>query len=206
MLYHAARESTPNISAEEGIRTIKSRIYEYLTQNTLRYIDELPKFVSAYNNATHRNLKATPEHVHQMKDIKQIIQLFDRMYKYPLRKQKALSRPHRVGDVVRLQGKARTQDIFQKSYYPQNTVELFRVKEVDFSQPIPIYKIEDLGGEVIDGTFYGPELIAAKIPDTFPIDVIKSKVVRGKRMYFVKWRGYPERFNSWVNANDIVLL
>jgi len=30
--------------------------------------------------------------------------------------------------------------------------------------------------------------------------VIKTRKRGGKVEYFVKWKGYPEKFNSWVDA------
>ena len=40
--------------------------------------------------------------------------------------------------------------------------------------------------------------------DIFRISkVIKEKTVRGKKQYFVKWRGYDDSYNSWVDEEDI---
>jgi len=30
--------------------------------------------------------------------------------------------------------------------------------------------------------------------------VLKTRRKNGKVQYFVKWRGYPSKFNSWVDA------
>jgi len=56
-------------------------------------------------------------------------------------------------------------------------------------------------GETIKGSFYEQELQKAK-QQTFRIE----KVIRRnnkKKMALVKWRGYPDKFNSWVSFKDL---
>jgi len=54
----------------------------------------------------------------------------------------------------------------------------------------------------VQGIFYEQELqkIETKDNDVFDAEkVIKIRKIKGKIDYFVKWRGYPEKFNSWVS-------
>ena len=61
------------------------------------------------------------------------------------------------------------------------------------------YVINDLNDEEIIGTFYGKELQSTK-QQTFRIEkVIKKK---GDKLY-VKWKGYNNSFNSWIDKKDI---
>ena len=54
------------------------------------------------------------------------------------------------------------------------------------------YVISDLNGEGIIATFY--ELI-----------VINKKVINKKRnKLYVKWKGYSDSFNSWIDKKNIV--
>ena len=60
--------------------------------------------------------------------------------------------------------------------------------------------INNLNGELIAGTFYEKEL-QKPTQEKFRIDkVIKRKSDR----MLVKWKGYNNSFNSWINKKDIV--
>ena len=57
-------------------------------------------------------------------------------------------------------------------------------------------------GEEIEGSFYEKELQKAK-QQTFRIE----KVIRRdnkKKKARVKWKGYSEKFNSWVSFKDLL--
>ena len=67
---------------------------------------------------------------------------------------------------------------------------------------------EDLGGEEIDGFFYGEEL--CKVRKHFSANVSEIEKIsksRGKvssKEHFVKWKGYPNKFNSWIKVCQLV--
>ena len=81
----------------------------------------------------------------------------------------------RVGDFVRI---SKTKRNFEKGYLPNWTQELFRVTGVIKSQSPVTYKIEDLDGEPIKGTFYSQELQRV---DRDQIYEIESVLDRRKR-------------------------
>jgi hypothetical protein len=54
-----------------------------------------------------------------------------------------------VGDRVRITKK---HTVFKKSYLPLWTEELFEIAEIQYTNPIT-YKLKDLNGEAITGTF-----------------------------------------------------
>jgi len=61
-------------------------------------------------------------------------------------------------------------------------------------------KLKDLADEDIKGTFYEYELQLVTKPDDALFDIeliVKTRKRAGKVEYLVKWRGYPEKFNSW---------
>ena len=60
--------------------------------------------------------------------------------------------------------------------------------------------ISDMNGEDITGSFYEKELQRTN-KQIFRIEkIIKRK---GNKIY-VKWKGYDNSFNSWINRKDIL--
>ena len=60
--------------------------------------------------------------------------------------------------------------------------------------------ISDLTGEPITGSFFGKELRKTS-QEKFRIEkVIKRK---GDKLY-VKWKGYDNSFNSWIDKKDLI--
>ena len=66
-----------------------------------------------------------------------------------------------VGDLVRIN---KTKHTFEKGYLPNWTRELFKITHVVNSDHPVTYKIEDLQGEPLRGTFYSQEV--KRIQDT----------------------------------------
>ena len=62
------------------------------------------------------------------------------------------------------------------------------------------YFINDLKGEVIIGTFYEKELQKTNQKEFRIEKVIKRK---GNKLS-VKWKGYDNLFNSWIDKKDLV--
>ena len=77
----------------------------------------------------------------------------------------------------------------------------FTITEVKRTSPVT-YKITDLNGEEIKGSFYEPELQKTS-QQLFRIEKV---IKRGKKKSLVKWKGYSDDFNSWVDNKDIVNL
>ena len=60
--------------------------------------------------------------------------------------------------------------------------------------------MKDLNGEKLDGTFYQEELQKTNLTLYIIEKIIKT---RNDKIY-VKWRGYNDSFNSWINKKDII--
>lgn len=111
-----------------------------------------------------------------------------------------------IGDFVRL---AKSKTIFEKGYTANWTRELFKIHERIPRIP-PVYRVIDTHPtkpEIVDGVYYEHEL--QKVPnenDVFVVEkVLKTRTnKKGERHQFVKWMGYPDKFNSWISINDIV--
>ena len=61
------------------------------------------------------------------------------------------------------------------------------------------YVINDLNGEEITGTFYEKELQETNLE--FMIE--KTLKRKGDKLY-IKWKGYNNSFNSWIDKKDLV--
>ncbi|XP_065643017.1 uncharacterized protein LOC136074610 [Hydra vulgaris] len=100
-----------------------------------------------------------------------------------------------INDRVRITKKKST---FEKGYTPRWTEEVFAISKIQYTDP-PTYKITDYNGEEIHGTFYEPELQKTN-QEIFRIEKVIRKL---KNKSFVKWYGYPDSFNSWVDNKKI---
>ena len=94
---------------------------------------------------------------------------------------------------------------FEKSYYQGWTEEEFEIAKA-FTDDPPYYKIKDLKGTVLEGTFYEQKVQkVVKIDNIYKIESILKKLKHKKHQeYFVKWLGYPDSFNSWIHERDLV--
>ena len=82
---------------------------------------------------------------------------------------------------------------------PNWSEEVFVIKKVKNTVPWT-YVINDLNGEEIPGTFYEKELQKTN-QEEFRIErVIRRK---GDKLY-VKWKGYDNSFNSWIDKANLV--
>ena len=141
------------------------------------YIDKLDNIVDEYNNTYHRTVKMKPIDV---KDNTYID--FDKEVN------------DNVGDHVRI---SRYKNIFAKGYTPNWSEEIFVIKEIKNTVPW-IYVINDLNNEQIIGTFYENELQRTN-QEEFRIE----KVIKKGYKLYVKWKGYDNSFNSWVDKKRL---
>ena len=102
----------------------------------------------------------------------------------------------KVGDHVRI---SKYKNIFAKSYAPNRSEEIFVVKKIKNTVPWT-YLISDLDGEEIIGSFYEKKLQKTNQKEFRVEKVIKRK---GNKLY-VKWKGYSNSLNSWINEKDLI--
>ena len=100
-----------------------------------------------------------------------------------------------VGDSARI---AKKKNTFDKGYTQRCTEEVFKISKIELTIPVT-NKISDYNGEEIQGSFYEQELQKTK-QDIFRIEQIIKK--QGNKS-LVKWFGYHESLNSWVDNRDI---
>ena len=185
IVVYSTNNEGKSVVAEIFIRTLKSKIYKYMTSISKNvYIDKLDAIVNKYNNTYHTTIKMKPIDV---KDNTYINTNKEINYKDP---------KFKVGDYVRI---SKYENTFAKGYMPNWSEEVFVVDKIKNTVPWT-YVINDLNGEEITGTFYENELQKTNQKEFRIERVIKRK---GDKLY-VKWKGYGNSFNRWINKNDII--
>ena len=102
----------------------------------------------------------------------------------------------KFGDQVRI---SKYKNIFAKGYMPNWSEEIFMINKIKNTIPWT-YVINDLNSEEIIDTFYEKELQKTNQKELRIQKVTKRK---GDKLY-VKWKGYDNSLNSWIDKKDIV--
>ena len=167
-------------STNNVIRTLKNKIYKYMTSISKNaYIDKLDDIVRKYNNTYHTSIKMKPVNIKDNTYIDFKKEVNDKDLKF------------QIGDHVRI---STYKNIFPKGYVPNWSEEIFIIKKIQNTVPWT-YVINDVNGEEIIGTFYENELQKTNQKD-FRIEKVLEK--KGDKSY-VKWKGYDNSFNSWID-------
>ena len=166
---------------------------EFVKNNNTIWYNILPKLLKIYNNRYHSTIKMKPVEVNKNNEkyIKENIYTYNKTSKNP---------KFKVNGFVRISLKRR--NLFDK---PSGNIkwseELFKIHSINKSNVIT-YKIKNLNDKIIKGIFYEKEL--QKTKNTSEVYVIEKIISKNKNKYLVKWRGYSNDFNSWVDKDDII--
>ena len=185
IVMYSTHNEGKSVVAERFIRTLKSKIFKYMTSISKNvYINKLDDIVNEYNNTYHTTIKMKP------------IDVKDNTYINTSKKINYKNPKFKVGDRVRI---SKCKNIFAKGYMPNWSEEVFVIKKAKNTVPWS-YVINDLNGEEIIGTFYEKELQKTNQEEFRIEEVIKRK---GNKIY-VKGKGYNNSFNSWIDKASLV--
>jgi len=126
--------------------------------------------------------------------------VWKRLYEKRL-KEKRPRPKFKVGGSVRLNKIHRT---FEKGYLPCWTEEVFVVHRV-VPGVVPTYKICEWDDTPVKGTFYEADLQKVHVSED-ALFRIEKVLKRKKDLMLVKWKGWPEKYNSWIANQDVTLL
>ena len=147
------------------------------------YIDKLDDIVKEYNNKYHKSIKMKPADVKNSTYIDVKKETNDKNPKF------------KVGDHVKI---SKYKNIFAKGYMPNWSEEIFVIRKIKNTVPWT-YVINDLNAEEIIGTFYEKELQGTNQQEYRIEKIIKKK----DDNLYVKWKGYNNSFNSWIDKKDV---
>ena len=165
----------------------------FVKNNNTIWHNILSKLIKIYNNRYHFTIKMKPIQVNKNNEkyIKENIYTYNKTSKIPR---------YKINDLVRISLKRR--DVFDKaSDNIKLSQELFKIHSINKSNVIT-YKIKDLNDVIIEGIFYEKEL--QKTKNTSEVYIIEKIIRKNKNKYLVKWRGYSDNFNSWIDKDDII--
>ena len=129
------------------------------------------------------------------------VQAKGKLRKVPANAQSTI--PILKGDHVCISHKAQT---FQWGHDEKWTREIFEVYQPLRQLGVCKYHLQDLQGEDLKGTFYEAELqkVTYSPDQTFEVEWELNHRGHGRKQeVLVKWKGWPDKFNSWVAADTI---
>jgi len=168
-------------------RTLKEKMFrEFTARGSHEWISILALLINEYNNSKHKTIGMSPKQADENPTSVRIKQ----------RKIINVKTKFNVGDNVRI---STYKTVFTKGYLPKWSTEIFKIIKINKTLPTT-YKLQDYYGSPIEGCFYAQEISKTN----FPNDYLVEKIIRrkGKQIY-VKWIGFDNTHNSWINMHDI---
>ena len=148
------------------------------------YIDKLDDIVNEDNNTYHRTIKMKPVDVKDNTDIDFEKEVNDKDPKF------------KIGHRVRI---SKYKNIFAKGYIQNWSEGVFVISKIKNTVPWT-YAINDLNVEEIIGSFCEKELKKTNQKEFRIENVIKRKSDK----LHVKWKGFNNSFNSWIDKKDLI--
>ena len=170
-----------SVTAERFIWALKNKFFKLMTAVSKKHVcfDVLDDIINKYHNTIQRTIK-----------IKTINVTSDSHAEYN-ENSNVIKPKFKVGDHVRT---SKYKNIFVKGYTQNWSEEVTVVSKIKNTVPMT-YVISDLKGEPITRSFYEKEF--QKISqERFRIEKI---IKRKSDKLYVKWTGYDNSFNSWIN-------
>ena len=135
--------------AERFIRTLKTRIERYFTENnTVKWIDVLEKLSQDLNNSYHRSIGMTPNEV----NFENRREVFRSLYGSSA---PPIECKFKLGDRVRI---PITKEIFDKGYTPNWSKDIYTIVDKRSDGEVCYYQLKADSGEILDKRFYEQEL------------------------------------------------
>ena len=190
---------------ERFMKTIQQILYKICAQQrTLNWTTVLDQAMKIYLTGYHSTIEMSPTEAEKDKNQQILLQTFCKIYaEADENPQKA---KFKVGDTVRIYYK---RHAFHRAYDENFTREYFTITEVLDDLPVVRYKLKDYSGEPIIGSFFQNELVAYKhsldgADDFWEGNAIAERTNRRtkKKQYKIRWVGWPEKYDEWVDEEN----
>lgn len=176
-------------------RTLKGAMYKmFSVRGKHVWYDVLTKLISDYNNTFHRTIGMKPVEVSKENE-EEVLKSIKKNTKPKDDKRKPKS--YNVGDKVRI---SKYKGVFDKKYLANWTNEVFTIHRVQPTLP-ETYILKDNKGELLEGGFYGHELLKSFVGDVY---LVEKVLKRKKDKLLVRWLGFNKSQDSWINKKDLV--
>jgi len=176
-------------------RTLKGVMYKRFSERgTYVWYDILPTLIKEYNNTYHRTIGMKPASVNKKNE-----HIVSQRIKINTAPKTETRNPRKffVGEKVRI---SKYKGIFSKRYLPNWTNEVFTIHRVQPTVP-ETYILKDNRDEVLQGGFYGHELLKTYVGDVYLVEkVLKTK----NDKVLVRWLGYDKTHDSWIPKTDLI--
>lgn len=198
--YYTSQNEGKASFAEIGLKTLKTKIMRYIVHtNSVRYIDDLQKFVKSYNNAKHRTINMAPSKVTK----KVVKTLWWKMYRPKKPPPKVKPYKFRVNDTVRV---SLLKEKFDRQYSQTFSREYFIVSHRFRVDGLAQYRLKDQLGEEIRGEFFEGQLqkIIVDPNQPFKIEkVLRTRTRNNRKEKLVRFLGYSKKFDKWLPASEV---
>lgn len=181
-------------------RTFQRILYQQMeAMGTQQWLQLLPQTLTIYHHRRHRTIKMSPFEAEQRVNQPRVLTAHLERYAKTKRPPKP---KYKVGQTVRLV--LNRMSAMRRGYHPTYTWEVFKVSRVLDNLPLPRYQVVTLKGEPVGSppyTWFENELSAYQPPHVPPFKMEKLRGIEERedgRHYFIQWKGYDERYNSWI--------
>ena len=189
--------STTGMAAqvERCHRVLRAKLLKYMIKkNTMTYNDQLQNIVRSYNRTISTVTGVRPIDVFRANqyDIFQHITGKQKPYK---------PKPYKfkVGDTVAISYK-RTP--FDREFSERWTREVFTVARRYRNQNIAMYKLRDCSKEVMDGSYYEPEMQLI-LEDPRKLYIVEDILKKRNGQSLVKFQYYPKKCAKWLDDKEV---
>jgi hypothetical protein len=208
---YVAQEPIKCAFIERFNRTFKRILVQLMEQNnSIRWIDYVNTAVDIYQSRKHSSIGMSPDEASDEENHPKIFKKILNKYAVDNRrkvKKNSKASKFQKGQIVKIFAK---KGIFSRGFNRGVTKEYFEIYRVDRRLSKDRYYLKDIQGHKIIGSFY-KEYLVPYTPATdggnYKIDPkfkdFKRKKIQNVSHIWVKWLGWPEKFNSWIPEKDL---
>jgi hypothetical protein len=207
--------------SERAIKTIRRILFKLFQEhNSYNYVKYLKEVATGYNSTVHGSTGMAPDQVNTLNEQK----IWRKMYLTPsdyavafkkaalVKKEGASSKNksvkaryrYKIGDHVRI---TQIKTTFSRVYDEQMSREIFIIRARQYKEGLPIYHLDDIMGEAIQGGFYQKEISKVDYnpeEQDFKVDrVLARRTKKGVKESLVSFLGWPPKFNQWLPNSQI---